>query len=156
MTDCTFCAIIAGQVPAYIVRRWNNATAFKPLDPVNAGHTLIVPNTHVPMFGTNPAASALAAHRAAEYVGELAEQGIDSNLIVNAGRNAGQTVDHLHFHVIPREPEDGLLFPWSHQEKTRCGHPRGEHGQRGCRVGLTSRTPCPCRYAANDLHRDVC
>lgn len=144
---CTFCGIVAGHVPADIVHRWDEAIAIRPLDPVNAGHTLVIPTHHVDTFAAHPSWSGVTAACAAEFAAEIG----DCNVIVNVGRDAGQTVFHLHFHLIPRTPGDGLLFPWSHQEKTSCGHAREIHGPTGC-----SASPCPCRYAAADMHHPTC
>lgn len=164
MTDtrCTFCAIIAGHVPADIVQTWPDSIAFRPLDPVNDDHLLVVPRRHARDFGTDPFVAAATAARASELVDAM---GGDWNVIVNIGHLAGQSVFHLHLHLIGRTANDGLLFPWSHQQKTRCGHARDAHTARGCTIQSSVLEPnadrphmvkCPCRYAAADMTTDTC
>lgn len=165
MTDtrCTFCAISAGHVPADIVKTWPDAIAFRPLDPVNNKHLLVVPRQHARDFGADPLVTAATAARAAELIESM---GGHWNVIANIGPLAGQSVFHLHLHLIGRTPGDGLLFPWSHQQKTRCGHPRAHHTAAGCHEVIGVGAPgfmaapepiyCECRYAAADMTTDTC
>ncbi len=104
---CVFCRIIAGNEPATIVRRWRSAVAIVPLEPVVAGHLLVIPRRHVRDFTVDPMVSAVAMHCAAELATP------DANLITSAGTAATQTVAHLHLHIVPRRPGDGLALPWT-------------------------------------------
>lgn len=158
---CTFCGIAAGHIPAEVVHDWGTGIAIKPLDPVNDGHVLVIPRRHVATFAEDPVGTGASAINAAQYAAEVG----DCNVIVNVGRAAGQSVFHLHWHILPRTPGDGLVMPWSHQERTSCGHPRSLHGPLGCggvgfdgggTGGGTGFVRCPCRYAANDMHHDPC
>ncbi|MFJ7242661.1 HIT family protein [Streptomyces olivaceus] len=110
--DCVFCAIISGQAPATILREWHDALAFKPRGGVNAGHTLVIPRTHVADAIEDPDVTADAVRRAAQYA---AEAGADLNLITSVGPDATQTVFHLHWHIVPRTKTDGLPLPWAPQ-----------------------------------------
>lgn len=112
--QCVFCKIIAGESPAEILQEWHDAIAIRPLNPVTGGHTLILPKTHVPNAVANPAISAITVARAAEYA--LASG--PCNIITSIGADATQTVFHLHLHIIPRRPDDGLKLPWSDQERS--------------------------------------
>ncbi|MEU6537954.1 HIT family protein [Streptomyces sp. NPDC047000] len=107
--DCPFCAIVAGRAPATVVRRWPDALAIVPLSAVTAGHTLVIPVTHVADVGVDPAVSATTMRRAAELAAELG----DCNIITSRGELATQSVFHLHLHVLPRRREDGLALPWT-------------------------------------------
>lgn len=91
-----------------MVREWDDAVAFTPLMPVNSGHVLIVPREHVTDVTTNPRVSLLAMSRAIE----MAADHFPCNIIVSAGREATQTIMHLHIHVVPRKANDGLTIPW--------------------------------------------
>jgi len=105
MSDsCVFCRIVGNEAPATIVYRDDQATAFRDSHPVGPSHILIVPNRHI------ESVSALAAEDE-QLVGHLftvartlAEQeGIAEagyRLIMNTGPNGGQTVFHLHLHLI--------------------------------------------------------
>lgn len=108
MTDCVFCEIVAGQAPATIVREWDDALAIVPLGPVVDGHTLVIPKQHVADFGEDPEVSATTMRRAAE----LAAGDQAMNVITSRGREATQSVWHLHLHLVPRAENDGLALPW--------------------------------------------
>jgi histidine triad (HIT) family protein len=106
---CVFCDIFAGEAPATIVRTWPAAIAFKPLNPVTDGHTLVIPATHVRDVAEDPYVSAATMHAAAEYAAEVGS----CNVITSVGRDATQSVFHLHLHVVPRRKDDGLALPWT-------------------------------------------
>ena len=122
MTDqpCPFCEIIARRAPATIVQEWDDAIAIIPLNPITAGHTLVIPRDHVRDFTTDPDVSALTMYRAAE----LAQGPQPMNLITSKGREATQSVWHLHLHLVPRAANDGLALPWySGRRTTRKARP---------------------------------
>lgn len=104
---CVFCRIVAGQAPAKIVRSWHDAVAIVPLGPVADGHLLVIPRIHVPDATANPDVTAAAFRRAAQIMP------YPSNLITSAGKEATQSVSHLHVHVVPRATGDGLALPWT-------------------------------------------
>ncbi|MFF3928305.1 HIT family protein [Streptomyces hirsutus] len=108
MSACVFCEIVAGRAPATIVREWPDALALVPLGPVVDGHTLVIPRQHVADFGEDPDVSATTMRRAAE----LAAGEQPMNLITSRGREATQSVFHLHLHLVPRAADDGLALPW--------------------------------------------
>jgi histidine triad (HIT) family protein len=111
VSTCPFCAILAGDAPADIVAEWPDAVVFVPLRPCTRGHVLVIPRLHVRDAIEDPETTALVARRAAEYC--RAAGLADANLIANCGRAASQSVWHLHLHVVPRTPGDGLRLPWS-------------------------------------------
>ncbi|GIF08673.1 HIT family protein [Actinoplanes siamensis] len=104
---CVFCAIVAGSEPATIVRRWADAIAIVPLNPVIEGHVLVIPNQHVTDVTEDPDVSAIAMRAAAELAAP------PCNVITSAGPEATQTIPHLHLHIVPRTAGDGLALPWS-------------------------------------------
>lgn len=106
MSDCVFCEIMAQREPAVLVNAWPDAIAIVPINPVVAGHVLVIPRTHVEDYRTDPAVTAAVAARAASIAPW------PSNLITSAGRVATQSVFHLHMHVVPRAADDGLALPW--------------------------------------------
>lgn len=102
--DCIFCKIVAGEAPARIVHRDDLLTAFHDTRPIASTHILIVPNRHIVSVNELDGADAslvghmvLAAKQIAEQEG-VAERGF--RLIVNTGADGGQTVHHLHLHLI--------------------------------------------------------
>lgn len=118
MSDCPFCAIVAGKAPATVVRRWEDTLAIVPHRPVTPGHVLVIPFSHVPDIGFDTNVSAWTMLRAAELVSELDA----ANIITSKGAAATQSVTHLHLHVVPRVEGDGLPLPWTpQQERSRTG-----------------------------------
>jgi histidine triad (HIT) family protein len=107
--SCVFCEISEGRAPSTVVREWADALAIVPLNPVVAGHVLVIPRRHVADFGEDPDVTATTMRRAAE----LAADGRPMNLITSRGPEATQSVFHLHVHLVPRSAHDGLTLPWS-------------------------------------------
>lgn len=116
---CPFCAIVAREASATIVREWDDAIAIVPLNPVVRGHVLVLPKVHVETFFSSPDVSAATMRRAAELLHgvERWQEPRDHNVITSAGRAATQTVMHLHVHIVPRDHDDGLMLPWTNQER---------------------------------------
>lgn len=112
MNDCIFCEIIAGREPARMVAAWPEAIAFHPLLPVTPGHVLVVPTTHVADFIENANVAADTMRLAAVVASSLNAKA-DWNLITSKGHAATQSVLHLHLHLVPRRPNDGLALPWT-------------------------------------------
>lgn len=110
MSDCVFCLIAAGKAPANVVTDWPDAIAIVPLNPVVAGHILVIPRVHVEDFAADPIVSAVVMARAAEMISWQRHK--SANLITSMGAAATQTVFHLHLHVVPRTEGDGLALPW--------------------------------------------
>lgn len=113
--DCIFCDIVEGEAPATVLRKWADAIAIVPLDPVVDGHVLVIPNRHVADAASDPDISAVTMRRAAEIVLRPA------NIITSLGGVATQSVFHLHLHIVPRAAGDGLALPWYSGKRTRRG-----------------------------------
>ncbi len=114
MSDCIFCAIVAGESPAHRIDEDEHTLAFLDIAPFARGHTLVVPKTHAPdLFATDEdtaAAVMRATHRVAHRLRErLSPEGM--NVLQSNGRVAFQTVFHLHVHLIPRWASDALSVP---------------------------------------------
>lgn len=103
---CAFCEIVAGNAPAQILHEWRKAIAITPLSPVTEGHELIISKEHVANALEWPALTGDVMQCAAERAWA------DCNLITSIGTAATQTVFHLHVHIVPRRPGDGLRLPW--------------------------------------------
>ena len=108
---CIFCELIHGGGEVSICYEDSQALAFMDIQPVNAGHVLVVPRAHYESLADLP--GDLARHlfdvalRLAPIVRRLADaDGL--NVIVNSGASAGQDVFHYHVHVIPRRADDGF------------------------------------------------
>lgn len=113
--DCIFCRIAAGSVPASKVLEDDVCVAFMDVGPLAEGHVLLVPKTHavtIDQLDADRAAAVLrhlpALVRAVREVTGC--RGV--NVLQNNGRVAHQAVDHVHFHVIPRNEGDAFHFNW--------------------------------------------
>lgn len=105
MTDiCIFCKIISGEIPGTIVFRDDQATAFRDINPVAPTHILILPNRHIESVSTLDIEDEQLMGHLFTVARQLAEkEGIDQGgyrLISNTGADGGQTVFHLHVHLI--------------------------------------------------------
>ena len=105
MPDCLFCKIVANEIPATIVKRSNDALAFRDIDPKAPVHLLVIPTDHIAAVReAKGAAGERVLGRLLAFTAELAsEQGLDADgyrIVTNTGRNAGQSVDHLHLHLL--------------------------------------------------------
>ncbi len=99
---CIFCEIVAGNIPSTKVYEDDMILAFKDINPVAPVHTVIIPKLHIESAnGVDDSNSKYVAH-IFEKIPEIAKsQGIDSYRIINnCGEDAGQTVKHLHFHLV--------------------------------------------------------
>ena len=104
MENCIFCKIINHQIPAAVVYEDDKVVAFNDINPVAPVHVIIIPKEHIASANDLTAANAsvlsdifLAAQKVAEKLG-IASQGY--RLINNCGFDAGQTVFHIHFHLL--------------------------------------------------------
>ncbi len=135
MADCIFCKIIAGQIPAAMLLETDRVVSFLDINPVNPGHALIVPRRHVTtLLDLNQDELHVAIYAARRVAAAVTEEtGSPAfNLLQNNGRCAGQIIDHVHFHVIPRNPERRLrlrLEAAPVQGGGAEGHARGHPGQ---------------------------
>jgi histidine triad (HIT) family protein len=115
--SCIFCKIIAGEIPCFKLHEDEASIAFMDVNPANPGHALAVVKEHWPTVFGIPAdqlgAVAATAQRVANAVQSvLSPDGI--NLIQANGAGAGQSVPHLHFHVLPRGDDPDLKLNWGH------------------------------------------
>ena len=101
--DCLFCRIIAGDIPSTKVYEDELVYAFRDIAPQAPTHILIVPKTHIPSVdGITAETSAVVAH-IFEVIPEIARaEGLSGGyrVVSNCGADAGQTVHHLHFHIL--------------------------------------------------------
>jgi histidine triad (HIT) family protein len=107
---CIFCRIVAGEIPAEIVATDEHTVAFLDVAPLADGHTIVVPRRHVATIEEMPTAEAqglfLAVQRLAAPV-RTALGAAGSTIGVNNGAATGQTIPHVHVHIVPRWADDG-------------------------------------------------
>jgi histidine triad (HIT) family protein len=122
--NCIFCKIVAGEIPSFKLYEDAETLAFMDINPVHDGHCLVIPKAHSPnvmeIRPENFAAAACIAAKVAKAVNAAVScDGI--NLMQANGEGAGQSVGHVHLHIIPRRKADGLLFNWEPKPGER-GH----------------------------------
>jgi len=104
MADCIFCSIVAGDIPAEVVREDEHTVAFRDLDPQAPTHVLVIPRRHVADVGSlaveapEEIAPLMAAVRAVAEQEGVSDAGYRS--VFNTGALAHQTVFHAHVHVL--------------------------------------------------------
>ncbi len=121
MSDCLFCQIIQGEIPAFKVYENDAVIAFLDIQPVNAGHTLVVPKAHYENCAQTPDDAMAAVISAAKEVAVAALRATGAtayNIGINCGAAAGQVIMHTHVHVMPRFEGDGLVH-WPKREVTK-------------------------------------
>lgn len=108
MSNCLFCSIVSGDVPSAIRAETENVLAFDDVNPAAPTHVLVIPKRHIVSAAELDAAD---AGLLGELFGVAAGIGMEINggwrLVTNVGENAGQSVLHLHFHVLGGRP-----FSW--------------------------------------------
>ena len=114
-SDCIFCKIVTGEIPAAKVLEDDSCVAFMDVGPLAEGHVLLIPRTHAVELDDLPAAAAgaMLRHLPALVKAVKAVTGCEGvNVLQNNGRIAHQVVGHVHFHVIPRNAGDVFHFNW--------------------------------------------
>ncbi|GGJ99449.1 histidine triad nucleotide-binding protein [Streptomyces camponoticapitis] len=102
--DCLFCKIVAGEVPATVVRETDTTVAFRDINPQAPTHILVIPKVHYPdvaaLAAAEPQMAADILRESAEVAAEDKTVGSGYRIVFNTGSGAGQTVFHAHAHVL--------------------------------------------------------
>lgn len=113
--DCIFCKVAAGEIPSATVYEDDDFRAILDLGPAAKGHTLVIPKSHSDnLLSVEPDTAAKALKVISKTANAIKEAlGCDGiNVVQNNGEAAGQTVMHLHFHIIPRYKNDSVNIGW--------------------------------------------
>jgi len=113
--NCVFCKIVAGRLPSFRLLDDDATIAFMDINPVNPGHALAVANGHWPTVDVIPPDVLAAVARTAQRIAKasmtvLKPAGV--NLVQANGAAAGQSVPHLHIHIMPRRQGDDVSLNW--------------------------------------------
>lgn len=112
---CLFCKMVAGQIPVTKIYEDDVVLAFLDIGPISDGHTLVISKQHFGKLHDCPAELlGQVSTRLGKIAGAVAAA-MDAdgyNLLCNNGRAAGQLIEHLHFHIIPRNIGDGVFNRW--------------------------------------------
>ena len=113
--NCIFCKMAAGQIPVAKVYEDDVVLAFLDIGPISDGHTLVIPKKHSTRLDECPPE---LLGQVCSLLGKIAKAvalAVNSdgyNVLCNNGRAAGQVIEHLHFHIIPRNAGDGVFDRW--------------------------------------------
>ncbi|WP_175411157.1 histidine triad nucleotide-binding protein [Streptomyces sp. TRM64462] len=110
-SDCLFCKIVVGEVPATIVRETDTTVAFRDINPQAPTHVLVIPKAHhrdaAALAAADPVLAADVLREAGEVAAQEKTDTTGYRIIFNTGTGAGQTVFHAHAHVL-----GGRGFEW--------------------------------------------
>jgi len=112
---CIFCRIVDGQIPCYKLYEDQQVLCFLDIGPLSHGHCLIIPKAHYETIDQMPVEAVMACTSLLPRVSRavVAATGVVGwNVLQNNGKVAGQEVEHVHFHIIPRQEGDGLGYRW--------------------------------------------
>jgi histidine triad (HIT) family protein len=102
--ECLFCRIVAGDLPAQRVREDEQTIAFRDINPQASTHVLVIPRRHIPSVNDlNGVDAGLVGRLFLSAKAIAAEEGIEETgyrLVMNSGVDAGQSVDHIHLHLL--------------------------------------------------------
>ena len=111
--DCVFCAIAAGEIPSFKVYEDDLVLAYLDINPFSRGHTLVIPKAHTTgLLDTDETTLAMLIARVKKVASHLktALPCDGFNVLQNNGEAAGQTVPHIHFHIVPRYGKEPIAF----------------------------------------------
>ena len=103
MENCLFCKIVAGDIPSTKVYEDETVLAFRDINPMAPTHILVIPKAHIPSVAAiTPENSAVVSHLFEVIAAVAQQEGLENGyrVVSNCGPDAGQTVPHLHFHIL--------------------------------------------------------
>ena len=115
VNGCVFCKMVAGQIPVTKIYEDDVVLSFLDIGPISDGHALVIPKQHFEKLHDCPAellgqVCSCLGKIAAAVASAMNSDGY--NVLCNNGRAAGQLIEHLHFHIIPRNTGDGVFDRW--------------------------------------------
>ncbi len=114
-SDCIFCKIVAGEIPSAKLYEDEHVLAFMDINPLAEGHVLVIPKVHYETLDEMSADDVAALTRCLPGLVRAVRSAVHAdglNVLQNNGRVSGQVVMHVHIHLIPRVPGDGLGYRW--------------------------------------------
>lgn len=115
MAECIFCKIIKGEIPCAKIYEDDQVLSFVDIGPINPGHALVLPKAHYATLLDTPEDVLQACIAVSRKVARAVFKAVGAdglNLLQNNYRAAGQLVEHVHFHLIPRHKGDGFMTAW--------------------------------------------
>lgn len=119
MSNCLFCKIAVGEIPAHKIYETDSVLAFLDIGPVSKGHTLVIPKAHADNLSAGSQGDALELMKAIYLIAPKIITALGAagyNLGMNHGAIAGQEVMHTHLHIMPRYEGEPRSFVKTHPE----------------------------------------
>lgn len=110
--DCIFCKIVSGEIPCAKIYESEKVLAFLDISPLSVGHTLVIPKFHGEKLHEIPDEYLIEILPLLKKIA-LVQDFKDYNLLQNNGIRAHQAVNHVHFHIIPKNESVGLKMEWN-------------------------------------------
>ena len=113
--ECIFCKVVAGQIPCAKIYENEHVLAFLDIGPISEGHTLVIHKHHTGSVAETPPEILEQISQVLPLITKAVQRAMDAdgyNVLCNNGAAAGQVVEHLHFHIIPRKTNDGVFNRW--------------------------------------------
>jgi histidine triad (HIT) family protein len=110
--DCIFCKIVQGEIPCSKIYADKHVWDFLDINPFSSGHALVIPIGHYARLDECPDDVLLALVKTLKKVAIAVTKAVKTpayNILSNNGRPAGQLIEHVHFHIIPRQAGDGVI-----------------------------------------------
>ena len=118
---CTFCKIVQKEAPASVVYEDEKVIAFMSIQPINVGHTLVVPKKHYENVYEIPEEEAAYLYKIVKKLAYAVKKAVDAEgirIVQNNGEAAGQVIFHLHVHIIPMKKDHS----WLHHRRPRTAN----------------------------------
>ena len=111
--NCVFCAIAAGEIPSFKVYEDDIVLAYMDINPFTKGHVLVIPKEHTEGLLDTPDTTLAAVIARVKKIAAHIKTALPCdgfNILQNNGESAGQTVKHVHFHIVPRYGSEPIVF----------------------------------------------
>ena len=128
---CTFCEIIAGNIPATLIHEDDHTVSFLDHKPVFRGHVLLVPRQHMQLLSDLPTERVPHFFQLAQRLERAVEDSLPAaGTMILINNVISQSVPHLHLHVIPRNRKDGLRFWLGPRHPYTSDHPADTYAEK--------------------------
>ena len=117
--NCIFCAIAAGEIPCFKVYEDDAVIAYLDINPCSEGHTLVIPKAHTSCLLDTPDETLAALLSRVKRIAAHLKAALPCdgfNILQNNGPAAGQSVAHIHFHIVPRYASSGDALSFSSKQ----------------------------------------
>lgn len=113
--DCIFCKIVADETPCTKIYENESVLAFLDIGPVSEGHVIVILKDHTPRIDQTESSDMVEIAKVLPKLTCAVQNAMAAdgyNVLCNNGASAGQVVEHMHFHIIPRKANDGVFNKW--------------------------------------------